>query len=234
MALLKSSIGYDSAPIIRGRGVQLRAPQMTDYPEWAEVRAVSRDHLMPWEPLWARDELTRSAFRRRVRHYQREAREDQGYAFLIFAASQPSNPAAAHASMQMPSFGARLSRPLAVVTADNKVPTLVGGVTLSHIRRGVTQAATLGYWLGAPFVGRGLMSDALGALLPFAFDVLRLHRVEAAVMPQNAPSLEVLKRLGFTQEGLARRYLKIHGTWQDHLTFALLAEDIGRADGVRT
>ena len=63
----------------------LRPPQMSDYSAWAELRALSREHLMPWEPVWPRDELTRSAFRRRLRHYQREAREDQGYAFLIFA-----------------------------------------------------------------------------------------------------------------------------------------------------
>ena len=51
---------------------------------WAELRALSREHLTPWEPMWQRDELSRSAFRRRVRHYQREMREDLGYAFLIF------------------------------------------------------------------------------------------------------------------------------------------------------
>ena len=69
---------------LRGRGVWLRPPLMGDYAPWAELRAMSRDHLTPWEPVWQRDELTRSAFRRRVRHYQRESRDDLGYAFLIF------------------------------------------------------------------------------------------------------------------------------------------------------
>ena len=108
MAFLRSSTAQDSAQVVRGRGVWLRPLQMNDYAAWAELRARSRDHLVPWEPVWQRDELTRSAFRRRVRHYQREAREDLGYAFLIFK------------------------------EADDQ---LVGGLTLSNVRRGVTQAA---------------------------------------------------------------------------------------------
>ena len=99
MALLRSSRGTETTPIIRGRGVMLRAPAMMDYPAWAELRAMSRDHLSPWEPLWARDELTRSAFRRRIRHYQRESREDLGYAFLIFAAPQAADVAQASGNM---------------------------------------------------------------------------------------------------------------------------------------
>ena len=85
MAFLRSTTGHDSAVTLRGRGVWLRAPLMGDYAPWAELRALSRDHLTPWEPIWQRDELSRSAFRRRVRHYQRESREDLGYAFLIFS-----------------------------------------------------------------------------------------------------------------------------------------------------
>ena len=62
-------------------------PQMSDYPAWADLRAQSRDFLTPWEPLWATDELSRASFRRRVRHYLRDLREDVGYALFIFAAS---------------------------------------------------------------------------------------------------------------------------------------------------
>ncbi|MCB1513497.1 MAG: GNAT family N-acetyltransferase [Hyphomicrobiaceae bacterium] len=233
MALLRTSKAPDPAPIIRGQGVMLRAPSMTDYPAWAELRALSREHLTPWEPLWARDELSRSAFRRRIRHYQREAREDLGYAFFIHAAPQPPSASRRfghHATVPsgLPTLAQR--QPI-FARLSGALPPLVGGVTLTNVRRGVTQSATLGYWLGVPYVGHGLMHDALSALLPFAFDVLRLHRVEAAVMPANAPSLKLLDRLGFTREGVARRYLKINGVWQDHIAFALLAEDVGRADG---
>lgn len=219
MALLRTTIGQDSGPIVRGEGVILRAPQMGDYAAWAELRAMSREHLAPWEPLWSRDELTRSAFRRRVRHYQREAHEDLGYAFLVFAEALQAPQRTADLA-----WGQRAGQPF-------REHTLVGGVTLSNVRRGVTQTATLGYWLGAPFTGRGLMRSALAAIVPFAFDVLRLHRLDAAILPVNTPSLRLIERCGFKREGLARRYLKIAGCWQDHFIYGLLSEDTGRSEG---
>jgi ribosomal-protein-alanine N-acetyltransferase len=231
MALLRSTRSSQAAPIIRGSSVTLRAPFMTDYPAWAELRAASREHLQPWEPLWSRDELSRSAFRHRVRHYQREAREDLGYAYFVFAAPQPQSRPRSKTTMATRAHGNDFSTDHARPLPRSPEPTLVGGVTLTNVRRGVTQTATLGYWLGAPYTGRGLAHDALQALIPFAFDVLRLHRIEAAVMPLNTPSLRVLERLGFTREGIARRYLKIAGDWQDHFNYALLAEDVGRAEG---
>jgi len=193
MAFLRSSTGHESALTLRGRNVWLRAPMMGDYVAWAELRALSRDHLTPWEPVWQRDELSRSSYRRRVRHYQREAREDLGYAFLIFA------------------------------EVDDK---LVGGLTLSNIRRGVTQAGVLGYWIGKPFSGRGYMTEAVRAAVGFAFDTLHLHRLEAATMPNNAASIRVLEHNGFRREGFARRLLKINGAWEDHVLHALVAEDV--------
>lgn len=194
MVFLRSSSSHDASTLVRGAGVMLRPLAMGDYGPWAEIRALSREHLVPWEPAWARDELTRSAFRRRLRHYQREAREDLGYAFGIF---------------------------------DEASEALIGGLTLSNVRRGVTQSASLGYWLGRPHVGRGRMSAAVRAIIPHAFGTLRLHRIEAATMPSNAASMRVLERCGFQREGFARRYLKINGAWQDHVLFARLVEDGG-------
>lgn len=191
MAFLRAGNPSEWA-VIQGRSIWLRPPQINDYGPWAELRAQSRAHLVPWEPAWPRDDLTKSAYRRRIKHYQREARDDLGYAFLVFE-------------------GAR--------------DQLIGGLTLSNVRRGVTQSAMLGYWLGLPFVGQGHMTAAVRTLLPHAFETLRLHRVEAAVQPGNVRSAGVLRRVGFTEEGLARRYLKINGHWQDHLLFAILAED---------
>ncbi len=192
MAFLRSGLIGDSHPLIQGRGLHLRPPVSVDYGPWAELRNRSRDHLMPWEPQWSRDELSRSAFRRRLRHYNREMKDDQGYAFFIFRDSDLA---------------------------------LLGGLTLSNVRRGVTQAAALGYWLGAPHVQQGHMSLAVAAALPFVFDELKLHRLEAACLPHNVASIRVLEANGFTHEGLARRYLKIDGVWLDHLLFALVADD---------
>lgn len=199
MAFLRSGLIPDGAQPLEGRDVWLRAPMMGDYSAWAELRALSREHLKPWEPLWPRDELSRSSFRRRLRHYQREVREDLGYSYFIF----------------------------------NRDERLLGGISLSNVRRGVTQSASLGYWLGLPHVRRGHMTAAVRALLPHACLVLKLHRVEAASQPDNLASIQVLERCGFNVEGHARKYLKINGDWQDHVLYAFLADDLS-IGGVRT
>ena len=102
---------------------------------------------------------------------------------------------------------------------------LLGGLTLSDVRRGAAQAATLGYWIGMPHAGQGYMSEAVRLVLAHAFGALALHRVEAACIPDNAPSRRLLRSCGFRQEGLARRYLKINGQWRDHLQFAITVEE---------
>jgi ribosomal-protein-alanine N-acetyltransferase len=102
---------------------------------------------------------------------------------------------------------------------------LVGGLTLANIRRGCAQAGSLGYWMGAPYAGQGYMTDAVNAILPFAFGALRLHRVEAACIPGNVASIRLLEKTGFKREGFARQYLCIDGVWQDHLLFARLQDD---------
>lgn len=177
---------------ITGEAVFLRVPLMVDWQAWASLRQDSRAFLTPWEPTWPGDDLTRPAFRRRLRRYAHDARDDLGYAFLVFRQDDGA---------------------------------LVGGITVSGVRRGVTQSASIGYWMGARFAGQGLMTDAVRALLPWLFDTLRLHRVEAACLPSNAPSKAVLHRVGFYEEGYARQYLKINGLWEDHLLFAMLASD---------
>jgi len=191
MALFRS-IGSDREDVIDGRSVMLRAPEMSDHDAWAELRERSRDFLVPWEPIWPSDDLTRSAFRRRLKRYAEEQQADQSYAFLIFKRD------------------------------DN---ALVGGVTIANVRRGVAQAAAIGYWIGAPFARQGYMSDAVQALAPHAFDHLRLHRLEAACIPTNAASVALLEKSGFRREGYAREYLCINGAWADHFLYARLRSD---------
>jgi ribosomal-protein-alanine N-acetyltransferase len=191
LAFLRSS-SLEAEVELRGTRVFLRHPAMSDYGSWAELRALSRQHLMPWEPQWTRDELTRSAYRRRLRQYQREQRDDHGAAYFIFQETDGA---------------------------------LVGGLTLSNVRRGVAQSASIGYWIGLPYVGRGYMTEAVRTMAPFAFSTLGLHRLEAACLPHNAASQRVLEKTGFQREGTARRYLKINAVWQDHDLFALLQDD---------
>lgn len=183
----------EGALTIEGDGFFLRPFLLGDYSDWAELRALSRKHLQPWEPAWPSDDLSWAAYRRRVRHYQRESREDLGYAFGVFEA---------------------------------ETGRLLGGVSLSNVRRGVSQVGTLGYWMGAPHTGRGIMTGAVRNFTRHAFGPLHLHRVEAVTQPENVASARVLEKNGFVREGLARRLLKINGVWTDHYLHALLADDV--------
>ena len=189
MSFLRSVSGLDVIPQLHGNGLYLRLPGTGDYAEWAELRARSRTFLLPWEPTWANDELTRSAYRRRMRQYYKELREESGYAFFVYRAD------------------------------DQR---LLGGLSLTNIRRGVTQAATLGYWMGANHAGRGYMSEAVRTLVPFVFEHLNLHRLEAACLADNQASMRVLEKNRFTYEGFAKSYLKINGRWQDHRLYGLV------------
>jgi [ribosomal protein S5]-alanine N-acetyltransferase len=191
MAFFRTINFSEPPPSITGVGVTLRMPQIGDFPEWSALREASRDFLTPWEPTWPTDDLTRSAFRRRIRRYSEDTRTDQGYAFLIFR--KPDD-------------------------------ALVGGLTLANIRRGVAQAGSLGYWMGLPHVRQGYMTAAVRAVIPFALETLRLHRLEAACIPTNVGSIRLLESTGFMREGYAREYLCINGMWQDHLLYARLKD----------
>lgn len=121
------------------------------------------------------------------------------------------------ARMQQPGYLAFL-----VVNADDG--SLVGVVNLSHIVMGALRSAYLGYYAFAPQAGRGLMTLGLKAVCRHAFQVLKLHRVEANIQPDNAASIALARRCGFRQEGYSPRYLKINGRWRDHERWALLAD----------
>jgi [ribosomal protein S5]-alanine N-acetyltransferase len=187
-------------PVIRGREVYLRYPRIGDFPNWARLRGESREFLSKWEPVWADDELTKGAFRRRIKRYHKETRLDSAYVFFVFRASDD---------------------------------VLIGGCTLSNVRRGVTQCCALGYWIGARYARQGFMTDAMRALIPFVFGTLGLHRIEAACLPENEASRSLLGKAGFREEGLAKRYLLINGEWSDHLLFALLEDEASLKDPAR-
>lgn len=102
---------------------------------------------------------------------------------------------------------------------------IVGAINLSQIFRGGFQSAYLGYHIGASFARQGYMTEALELVLKYAFDTLRLHRLEANIQPSNRASISLVKRAGFVREGFSRRYLKIGGRWRDHERWAIIAED---------
>ncbi len=176
--------------IASGQRVDLRYPRRADYHEWAKLRADSATFLEPWEPTWASDELSKAAFKARLRRADIELETCTGHVFFIF---------------------------------DSASGALVGGISLGNIRYGMARSGQIGYWMGQAYAGKGLMQDAVKALITFGFDRLNLHRLEAACIPGNERSVRVLQKTGFTQEGLLKSYLKINGKWQDHLLFAIIS-----------
>lgn len=192
MAFFRTVTTSDAPPAIDGGAVVLRWPQPSDYTAWSALREHSRDFLTPWEPAWPIDDLTRGAFRRRLKRYIEDQRNDLSYSFFIFRKEDDA---------------------------------LIGGLTLANIRRGVAQAGSLGYWMGEPYARNGYMTAAVRVIAPFAFGALSLHRIEAACIPTNTPSIRLLEKCGFTREGMARQYLCINGKWHDHLLYARLRDD---------
>lgn len=102
---------------------------------------------------------------------------------------------------------------------------IAGVVNLNEVVRGFFQSAYMGYYGIAGMNGRGLMSEAVSAVLTYAFRDLGLHRIEANIQPDNKPSIALVKRLGFRKEGYSPRYLKIGDEWRDHERWAILAEE---------
>ncbi|WP_199178457.1 GNAT family N-acetyltransferase [Acidimangrovimonas sediminis] len=112
-----------------------------------------------------------------------------------------------------------------------KDQALVGGITLDNIRLGPAKAGTLGYWVGQDHARLGYMHEAITAVVHYAFADLDLSRIEAACLPENAPSRGVLEKCGFKYEGVAQSYLQINGRWRNHVLYANLRSDRrGRTD----
>ena len=107
----------------------------------------------------------------------------------------------------------------------NEDGMVIGGVSLRNVRRSASQSATLGYWIGAPYSGAGRMKQAVKSIVAYGFDALDLHRIEAACLPDNMPSIAVLTANGFEAEGRSKAFLRIDGHWQDHERFAIVNEN---------
>lgn len=192
MVFLRSAPSYDQGPVLESDRLYLRLPQSVDYETWSSLRQISAEKLRPYEPEWADNELSKDAFRLRLRFYQREFRDRTGYPFFIFSRD------------------------------DHR---LIGGITLSNVRRGVTQSGSIGYWVGVTYQNMGYMTEAVRTLVRYGIKDLGLHRIDAASLPENAASIRVLEVCGFQKEGLARKFLRINGRWQDHFLYSFLEDD---------
>ena len=103
---------------------------------------------------------------------------------------------------------------------------IIGMINFTNITMGVFLSCTVGYKLDEYEQNKGYMTEALKAAIIIVFKELKLHRIEANIMPHNKPSLELAKRLGFEYEGLAKKYLKINGKWEDHVHMTIINDDI--------
>ena len=111
-------------------------------------------------------------------------------------------------------------------------PRFVGEINLSGLQRGPFQNAYVGYWIGEEFAGNGYLPEALAVVTRFAFEDLKLHRIQVAIIPRNTNSRRVVEKLALREEGIAERYLEINGVWEDHVRYAITAEEWAeKADG---
>lgn len=121
--------------------------------------------------------------------------------------------------------GWRNDRAYVYLIFDRFSQALLGGISVTNVRRGPAQSASIGYWLLAEATGEGMMVEAVTAICVWGFQSLGLARIEAGTLSENSKSRNVLKRCGFTEEGVARRYLEINGVRRDHVLYARLKDD---------
>jgi [ribosomal protein S5]-alanine N-acetyltransferase len=155
---------------------------------------------------------------------------------------QPWEPLWGRDDLSESSFRARVMRNEQEYSSGVAVPlliferasdTLLGGLTIGHIRRGAAQSCMIGYWMGARHAGQGHMRKALDLSVHHIFTRLSLHRVEAACIADNHKSIRLLEGAGFGLEGQMKEFLKINGVWRDHLLYARIngaAEKYGKSE----
>ncbi len=191
----EESVSVSLGTRLEGSRVILRAPKTTDLAELRALLIRNADHLRPWSPS-PPPGTNPVGFAEMGRSIARHRRDWKAGMAYVFVTL-----------LRVP-----------------REP-IVWRVALTSVTRGPFQSAQVGYWIDAGHVGRGLMSEAVNLALRFAFERLRLHRLQAAVMPNNDASRHILSTRGFRQEGYAERYLRIAGKWEDHVLYGLTLED---------
>jgi len=146
-------------------------------------------------------------------------------------ASPPEGPAAVPTSMA--TFVAMTRRLRRDARSGYGLPFVVevdgrfaGQLNVSNLTRGSLHSASLGYWIDERFAGRGAMPTAVALVTDHCFDAVGLHRVEVNIRPENTASRRVVEKLGFREEGVRRRFLHIAGDWRDHVSYALVREEV--------
>ena len=178
--------------------MELRPLRSRDAGAWSQVRIRNEDHLARWEGRAP----SQAPATWRDRHSP-----------AVFAVMLRHQRREARAGRLLPF----------ALTVDGR---LAGSVTVGSVTRGAFDSGYVGYWVDGEVAGRGVATTGVALALDHCFGAVGLHRVEANVRPENTASRRVVAKLGMVEEGLHRRHLFIDGQWRDHLTYALLAEDV--------
>jgi ribosomal-protein-alanine N-acetyltransferase len=181
---------------LKGERIELRPLKASDWDVWRAVRVASRDWLEPWEPLGEPGTPD-------------PVEDADAFKSRCGAWERQRHFDAAYG------FGIFL----------RKGGAFLGEASLGSVQRGPFQSANVGYWIDEAHAGKGYMPEAVALLLRYAFEELGLHRVEAAIVPRNARSRRVTEKLGMREEGTSARFLQIRGVWEDHVRYAITAEE---------
>jgi ribosomal-protein-alanine N-acetyltransferase len=177
--------------------IVLRPIRYRDRKEWTELRSRNSEWLAPWEASNPAPGGGLPDYRQMVRSLKVQAAQATALPFVITE-----------------------------WTPGYQEPVIVGQLTVSSIVWGSAMMATLGYWVDKGRAGQGIAPTAVALATDYCFHTLGLHRMEINIRPENAPSLRVVEKLGFRDEGYRPRFLHIDGKWADHRTFALTSEEV--------
>jgi ribosomal-protein-alanine N-acetyltransferase len=180
---------------LRGQRVLLRPLVGSDFEAWREVRIRAREWLVKWEP--------------KPLPGQPDPTEDRRVFVARCGARERERQLGTGYGFGIFIEGRRFA----------------GEINLSSVQRGPFQNAYIGYWIDEAAAGNGYTPEAVVAVCRFAFEDLALHRLQASIIPRNTASHRVAAKVGLRNEGTALRYLEIDGVWEDHVRYAITAED---------
>lgn len=178
-----------------GRRIVLRPLDARDFQAWREVRRRNTDWLTRWEP-------------RRI----------PGQADVV----EHKEAFVARCSARAREWQLGTGFGFGIFTDGGE---FVGELNLSSVQRGPFQNAYIGYWIDQRHAGKGYTPEAVVAAFRYCFEDLGLHRLQIAIIPRNGASRRVVEKLGLREEGVALRYLEINGVWEDHVRYAITAEE---------
>lgn len=190
--------------VVRAGAVVLRPLTKHDASAWDQLRASNLRWTYEWDATLPPDASQRPAsYRTWLRRMNAQARAEYSLPWaLAVDEGWPDQPAQASRTR------------------------LIGQVTVANILKGSARSGVIGYWIDERFAGRGLVPAAVALACDYCWQVMRLHRIEICIRPENAPSLRVVEKLGFREEGLRPRFLHINGDWRDHRVFALNRDEV--------